>query len=389
MHRLCHYMAYFPYDIENIANIKKQLSSPLKRSILADNTNTSELLALPRKRTHFFASKEQPPPTVGHSTEAPDTSNKRPKPETPPPETTPNKPSFFSCFRNKFSIFSDWNPIKQKTTNTSHNSPRSLPKPLPPPDRTMHPLVDPLTVHDPGGTSRCVTGGPTIKPWAFSNLKREQDELSSVLSTSQRESVNRNAFSIRNAQNKTIFKTQVFERGQRQKYQDLLASKSISAHMLSSSSKRVPVSSLQDSSLLEVSPPPLNRLSSSLLDPPPLPTPTAVSSSYSRGYKSENAPRSSYSRGHNASSFVKPRYKTPSMPSNHKVFLSDELNKISLLKLIVCRVQPIYPSSVVPLRHSTSHVWIPAQDGLVLLLHYFLLPHRPNTRSKTTSASCQ
>ncbi|KAI6656506.1 Sentrin-specific protease 1 [Oopsacas minuta] len=267
-------------DCDSYQSIQNNISKPLPiRSILTDHTNTN-LLDNTRKRRHNNIT-DKPVKTVSPN-------NKRSKQDTPPVSPVRNTySSIFSLILNPFSIFYRWNPVKHNTHNQLTNNPQVTPvsKPVYKPQQPMQGAPDPLMGHNPTSTD-----GPTIKPWAYLSVKRDRDDLSSILSTSQRDSVSKNIFQTQTQSCKTIFKDDLFARRQNQSYLQLLASKSIPTdNLLSTPRSYRPTSNSSfviDSIQLETTDiPSSTRLSSSLHEPPQHSKPIPVSSY--KSHKSE------------------------------------------------------------------------------------------------------
>ena len=246
-----------------------------KRSILTDHTNTN-LLDNVRKRTHFLGTENHISPPA-----SPDPFYKRPKQDPAPSPANKNNSSLLSLLKNPFSIFHHWNPIRNRTPHRD--------QPTAPLNRPHIPMQDPL---HPPGTSCRVTFGPTIKPWAYSNLKRDQDDLSSTLSTPHRDSLSRSVFQPQTQSNKTVFKNDLFARKQNQSYLDLLHSKSIPIGNLTSTPRPLSFPAPPcDPLLLDTKDISSARLSS-FLDPPPDPKSVTLSSTrFPRTRPLETTPR--------------------------------------------------------------------------------------------------
>ena len=269
---------------KQIEHKQQQLTVSPKRSILTDHTNTN-LLDITRKRTHFFTTEKHTSPPA-----SPKLSYKRPKQETAPSSLSNgnSSSSLFSLLKNPFSIFHRWNPVRNTTPPIKDQRP-SPPAPI---HRPHTPMQDPL---HPPGTSCQVTLGPTIKPWAYSNLRKDRDDLSSILSTPHRDTLSKNIFQTQTGSNKTVFKKDMFERRQDQSYMDLLHSKLIPTENLTSTPRpqHAPTPHcLPTDSALETTDAPTSsaRLSSSLYPPLDFKTVSLSSNRFSSILTSEHTP---------------------------------------------------------------------------------------------------
>ena len=251
-------------DCDSYQSIQHNYTKSPKRSILTDHTNIN-LLDNTRKRSHTSSTGKP----LSSKKELPE--NKRPK-QDPLPATPPapvyNYTRIFSLFRNPLSIFYQWNPVKDKThTKPPDTLTTSAPKPKL--QQPMQGLPDPLLGVNPSSTI-----GPTIKPWAYLSVKRDRDDLSSILTVNQRSSVSRNIFQTQaqTPSNKTIFKNDLFTRQQNESYKQLLDSESIPRDILTSTPKPVnpplsSTSSIHDITQDTFEIPNSARLSSTLIDP--------------------------------------------------------------------------------------------------------------------------
>ena len=262
-------------DCDSYQSIQHNFPKSPKHSILTDHTNTA-LLDNTRKRSHTNSTGKPNSPRK----EIPE--KKRPKQD---PAPGYSYTSIFSLFRNPFSIFYNWNPVKDKTPTKTPDTPTmSAPKSkLPQP---MEGAPDPLLGVDPPNM--------TVKPWANLSMNRGGDDLSSILSVNQRSSVSRNIFQTQ-AQlpsNKTIIKNDLFARKQNESYLQLLESNLIPTDVLTSTPKPDNPSLSNTSSIHDITQqfdtlgiPNSTRLSSSLRDPPQDFNPNPVSSyRHSKGY---------------------------------------------------------------------------------------------------------
>ena len=257
-------------DFDSYQSIQHNFTKSHKRSILTDHTNIN-LLDNTRKRSLTSSTGKHNSPLK----EIPE--KKRPKQDPPPAN---GYTGIFSLFRNPLSIFYQWNPVKEKTpTKPPLTLTTSAPKPKL--QQPMQGPTDPLLGDNPLSTI-----GPTIKPWAYLSMKRDRDDLSSILTVNQRNSVSKNIFQTQTqtSSNKTIFKNDLFVRKQNESYLQLLGSKSIPTDILASplmpdNPPLSTTSSTHDVTQLDTSEIPYStRLSSSLLDPPRDFNPKLVSS---------------------------------------------------------------------------------------------------------------